>query len=347
MVTVLVTGGAGFIGSNVVDYILSNNPEVQIMVYDNLSRRGVEKNIERLNELYRKSGRLKIVKGDIRDFEKLRKTAKDVSEIYHTAAQVAVTTSLQDPRTDFEINALGTLNVLELARRLETDPIVLYTSSNKVYGNLLGAKLEEHLTRYDFAEPNKSGISENQPLDPCTPYGCSKASGDAYTLDYAKTYGLKTIVFRMSCVYGTYQYGNEDQGWVAHFIISTILDKFITVYGDGKQVRDILYISDLINAFQQAIKNVNKTRGQAYNIGGGPNNTISLLELIQFLERIAGKKVNYNFAPWRPADQKVYYTNITKAKADFGWKPSINKEEGIRRLYAWVSENRKLFESLR
>jgi CDP-paratose 2-epimerase len=344
---VLVTGGAGFIGSNVVDYILSNNPEVQIMVYDNLSRRGVEKNIERLNELYRKSGRLKIVKGDIRDFEKLRKTAKDVSEIYHTAAQVAVTTSLQDPRTDFEINALGTLNVLELARRLETDPIVLYTSSNKVYGNLLGAKLEEYLTRYDFAEPYKSGISENQPLDPCTPYGCSKAVGDAYTLDYAKTYGLKTIVFRMSCVYGTYQYGNEDQGWVAHFVISTILDKFITVYGDGKQVRDILYISDLINAFQQAIKNVNKTRGQAYNIGGGPNNTISLLELIQFLEGIAGKKVNYNFAPWRPADQKVYYTNITKAKADFGWKPSINKEEGIRRLYAWVSENQKLFESLR
>lgn len=343
----LITGGAGFVGSNVVDYILSNNPEVQVIVYDDLSRCGVERNIGWLNEFHRKSSRLKIVKGDVRDFERLRKTANDVSEIYHTAAQVAVTTSLNDPRTDFEINALGTFSVLELARRLETDPTLVYTSTNKVFGNLLGVKVEEHPTRYEFAASHKSGISEDQPLDPCTPYGCSKAAGDTYTLDYAKTYGLKTVVFRMSCIYGTHQYGNEDQGWVAHFAISTVFNRSITIYGDGKQVRDILYISDLVNAFQQAIKNINKTRGQAYNIGGGQDNTVSLLELIKFLEETTGKKVNYTFAPWRPADQKVYYTNITKAKTDFGWKPNVNKKEGIQRLCTWISENRKLFENLR
>jgi len=339
MLRILITGGGGFVGSNLADYILSNNPEAQVIVYDNLTRRGVERNISWLEELYGKSGRLKIVKGDVRDFERLRKTANDVSEIYHTAAQVAVTTSLNDPRTDFEINALGTFNVIELARRLETDPTVVYTSTNKVFGNLLGVKVEEHPTRYDFVDPHKSGISEDQPLDPCTPYGCSKAAGDTYTLDYAKTYGLKTVVFRMSCIYGTHQYGNEDQGWLCFFTASALLGKTITIYGDGKQVRDILFIDDLVKALDLVTRNIATAKGNAYNIGGGPGNTFSLLELIDYLKVLTGKKIQFTFDKWRLGDQRVYYSDIRKAKKDLGWSPRVDKRDGVKKLLTWVQDN--------
>jgi len=321
------------------------NEDNEILVVDNLSRNGAIINHQWLEDLFKHNKRFNFIKQDIRDYEGLKKLFKDVDIIFHIAGQVAVTTSVIDPMTDFKINIEGTLNVLESARLSNTDPIILFTSTNKVYGNLEIYDVVLRDNRWDFKDL-EGGNSETTPVDFHSPYGCSKGSADSYMKDYYRIYDLRTIVFRMSCIYGTRQFGNEDQGWVAHFIISSILNKGLTIYGDGKQVRDILFVDDLVNAMKLAITKIDRTKGNVYNIGGGPDNVISLLELIDILQQKLNRNVDLKFDDWRPGDQKVYYTNITKAKNDFGWYPEINKLEGISKLYNWVLENKEMIQKI-
>jgi CDP-paratose 2-epimerase len=349
MSRILVIGGAGFIGTNLTRHLLSKGH--QVTVYDNLSRRGSEKNLEwlrrspgnheGLSSSEAKEG-FKLLRADIRDYGTLEQAVDGVDIIYNASGQVAVTTSVAAPLEDFEINALGAVNLLEAVRRVNPSAIVVYTSTNKVYGKMDGVPIVERCGRYDY-EDLVYGVSETQPLDFYSPYGCSKGSADQYMRDYARIYGLRTIVFRMSCIYGTRQFGNEDQGWVAHFAISSAFDWPLTIYGDGKQVRDILFIDDLLRAFELAIDNIDVTRGQIYNIGGGRENAISLLELIEELEELLGRRVKCSFDSWRPGDQKVFICDIRKAKRDLSWMPQIPKKQGIERLLRWVQKNKAIF----
>ena len=284
---ILVTGGAGFIGSNFSNYMLSRYPDLKVTIYDDFSRSGTEYNLSWLRESYPTDNKLKVIRAELQDLDALSKAVLGKDLILHAAAQVAVTTSLSDPRSDFNTNALGTLNLLEATRKSREDLTLLYCSTNKVYGLLDDIPLEEGSSRYEFSGTHRSGIDELQALDPCTPYGCSKAVGDIYFQDYVDSYGIKSVVFRMSCIYGIHQYGTEDQAWISHFIISLILNRPITVYGDGKQVRDILYIDDLCHAFELVADRIEKTKGEFYNVGGGPQNTYSLLELIDSLKQTA------------------------------------------------------------
>jgi CDP-paratose 2-epimerase len=347
MFKLLVTGGAGFIGSHVAEYF--SNKGYEITVLDNLKRGEIlgrnisfEHNIEFLRGL----NNVSFVNGDVRDYPLLKELCSDVDVIVHTAAQVAVTTSLKNPREDFEINTLGTFNVLEAARLSKNNPIVIYCSTNKVYGdNVNRIPVVEKDTRYEFADKKfKKGIPEDFPIDLCehTPYGCSKLAGDLYVQDYGHTYGLKTGVFRMSCIYGERQFGVEDQGWVAWFTIATMLDKPITIYGNGKQVRDVLYVKDLIELFDKFISS--SVRNGVYNAGGGSDNTISLLELLNVLERRTGKKPKISFKDWRMGDQKVYISDISRAKRDLGWKPRIGLNSSLDILIGWINTNRQVFE---
>lgn len=346
---ILVTGGAGFVGSHVAEsYAKSGN---DVIVFDNLSREHLlGKGYKNVDYNWNYLGRYKnvrLIKGDITNFEKLKESCKDVNAIIHVAAQTAVTTSLTDPKTDFTINTLGTFNILEAARISKSDPAIIYTSTNKVYGdNVNKITVSEKETRYTFEDKFKNGIPETFPIDLCehTPYGCSKLAGDLYTQDYAKVYGLKTTVFRMSCIYGTRQFGVEDQGWVAWFTIATVTGKPITIYGDGKQVRDILYVTDLVNAFDSFLQRKNQLSGEVFNMGGGPENTISLLELLDMLEQLTGKRSKISFSNWRPSDQKVYVSNISKAKEKLRWSPKVSPKEGVEKLANWVLENKRLFK---
>lgn len=337
---VLITGGAGFIGSNLAEHWLSKG--CQVTVFDNLSRPGggAKKNIEYLMNKYKGDPNFRFVQHDVRNFGQLREAMKDVDAVFHVAAQTAMTTSIDDPVDDFETNARGTFNILEAARSSDSDPIIVYTSTNKVYGDLTRkpVKLVEKERRWDFGDEKYfEGIGEDYPLDFEGPYGCSKGTGDAYCLDYARTFGLKTVVFRMSGIYGMGQHPTEDQGWVAWFIRRAMEKKPITIYGDGKQVRDILFITDLLYAFDKALEHVEQTKGQAYNIGGGRKNSASILELLEILENELGiKPSKVSFGSWRLADQKVYISNTSRARRDFGWEPEVSKEEGIRRLYQWM-----------
>lgn len=324
---ILITGGAGFIGSNLTAYYLKQSWKV--IVYDNLSRKNSSKNLTWLKSL--KKPNLKVVLADIRDYKELKKAISQVEIVFHLAAQVAVTTSIENPREDFEINALGTFNVLEAARKAGHKPMVLYASTNKVYGELKGV-----------SRP----VVEDQPLDFYSCYGCSKGAADQYVRDYYRIYGLPTVTLRQSCIYGPRQFGEEDQGWVVHFVISAVKNRPLTIYGDGKQVRDILEISDLIRVFELAIKNIKHCQGEVYNIGGGSQNKTSLLELISDLEKILNKKIKFSFANPRPGDQKYYVSSISKAKKELGWQPLVNKKEGILKLCSWVQENKDLFKSL-
>jgi CDP-paratose 2-epimerase len=340
MAQVLVTGGAGFIGSNLAHRLLSQGDEVTI--YDNLSRRGTEKNIGWLRENH--GDRFTLQQADVRDGSALVEATRDCDVVYHLAAQVAVTWSVADPREDFEINALGTLNVLEAARRAKNPPIVLFTSTNKVYGGMEEVEIEEQDTRHSYVGLPR-GVSEAQQLDFHSPYGCSKGAADQYVKDYARIYRLRTVVMRMSCIYGPRQFGIEDQGWVAHFIISSVLGRPLTIYGDGKQVRDILYIDDLLEAFEKAVERIDVTSGQAYNIGGGPQNTISVWsEFSEHLSRLLGHEFEVSYDEWRPGDQLVYISDTTKAQRDLGWQPVVSVSEGIDRLFHWVMDNKHLFE---
>ncbi len=340
---ILITGGAGFIGANLAHRLLSAGRTVRI--YDNLSRDGVAANLQWLRETH--GGRLQVMVGDMRDREALRNAAEDVSNVYHFAAQVAVTTSLEDPVQDFEINIMGTLNLLESIRSHPRPPSLLLTSTNKVYGDLNGIGLTEQNDRYAPTNPHCAarGVDENQPLDFHSPYGCSKGAADQYALDYARSYGLDTVVFRMSCIYGLHQFGTEDQGWVAHFLIRALEGKPIRVYGDGRQVRDILFIEDLVDALILAQEMMPAVRGSVFNIGGGPRNTISLLELIDLIGAIQRIAPRVEFSAWRTGDQKYYVSNTEKFQHATGWQPAVSVADGVRRLQNWLLATR--FRNLR
>lgn len=341
MAEVLVTGGAGFIGSHVAEYYAKQGHNVT--VYDNLSRVKTLKTADKsetavmYNWNYLKQFKnVTLLRKDVRDQKDIEEAAKDADIIVHAAAQVAVTTSVDDPRQDFETNAMGTLNVLEAARKSIKSPAIVYCSTNKVYGeNVNDLPLIEDESRYRFKDIQ--GVSEDLSIDLCehTPYGCSKLTGDLYMQDYSRLYDLNAGIFRMSCIYGTRQFGNEDQGWIAHFVISTINGKPLTIYGDGKQVRDVLYITDLIQAYDNFIQNSKKLSGQVFNMGGGPENTISLTELLNILQQETGKKSELNYSDWRPSDQKVYISDTSKAKEKLDWKPKVTPTKGIRTLIEW------------
>lgn len=338
----LIIGGAGFIGCNVAKKLMELGEEV--VVFDNLSRLGTEQNLEWL----RSEGELTFIKGDIRDFATLQdlfRKHRDVSVVYHMAAQVAVTSSVRNPRDDFEVNALGTFNLLEAIRLAGIRPIVIYASTNKVYGEMENVRIEEKETSYRYADlPH--GVSEQMPLDFYSPYGCSKGTGDQYVRDYWRIYNIPTIVFRQSCIYGRRQFGVEDQGWVAWFLIASLLNKPLTIYGNGKQVRDVLYIDDLVECFLMAIEKIETTQGRVFNIGGGPQNQISLLDFLERLQKLLNKSIPYHFAELRPGDQKIYVSDIREAKRTFGWAPKTTIEEGIPKILGWVLENHGLFEKL-
>ena len=336
----LVTGGAGFIGSNYVHRLLSRGE--QVTVYDNLSRAGAPKNIAWMEETFGKNG-YRLIVGDVADGAHLTEAARDADVIVHLAGQVAVTTSVTNPRDDFKANALGTFNALEAARDSERDPVFLYASTNKVYGGMEEVALAEEPTRWRYADL-EHGCPETQPLDFHSPYGCSKGAGDQYVRDYARIYGLRSVVFRQSCIYGPRQFGIEDQGWVAWFVIAAVLGRQITIYGDGKQVRDVLHVDDLLDVYDAAIEKIDAAAGKVYNIGGGPGNVMSVwAEFGPILKRLLGKEIPVARGDWRPGDQKVFYADIRVAERELGWKPKISVEEGVEMLFRWVRENKNLF----
>ncbi|MBF9252814.1 SDR family NAD(P)-dependent oxidoreductase [Pontibacter sp. 172403-2] len=336
----LITGGAGFVGTNMAKRLLEQGKRV--LVFDSLSRDGVEQNLKWLHDTY--PDKLEVYVGDIRDLQTVRHVMKKAEAVFHFAAQVAVTTSLDFPINDFENNARGIINVLEAIRAQDNPPPLVFTSTNKVYGGLEDLKFISNGSRYYPAETNikNHGISEARPLDFHSPYGCSKGAADQYVIDYARTYNLPLAVFRMSCIYGPHQYGNEDQGWVAHFAIKAIEDEPINIYGDGKQVRDILFVEDLVDAFLLAKENIHQTKAQAFNIGGGPENTVSLLELLKTIGKYRGNEIPLKFGDWRPGDQHYYVSDTRKFQEATGWYPKHNVQEGVAKLYQWLCENRGL-----
>ena len=326
--TVLISGGAGFIGANAALHFRGRGWRVALL--DDLSRRGTERNLAWL----RKRGDVSFTSGDIRDFGQVRRWfarrgAADL--VLHLAAQVAVTTSVEDPRTDFEINALGTFNMLEAARGLRRKPYFIYSSTNKVYGGMEDVRVRRKGGRYAYAGlPH--GVPESRPLDFHSPYGCSKGAGDQYVRDYERIYGLPTVVLRQSCIYGSLQRGNEDQGWVAHFLKSALEGRPVTIYGDGRQVRDVLEVSDLVAAFERCWE---RRAGGVFNIGGGPSNTLSLRELLDWI-RARGGRLKTRTGGWRPGDQRIYVSDIRKASRVLGWRPKIGVPEGLERLWSWL-----------
>jgi CDP-paratose 2-epimerase len=336
---IFITGGAGFIGTNAVKALLDCGHRVT--VYDNLSRRGSRHNLDWLTGTYTKN--LRTIIGPLSDFERLKTEIADADAVLHLAAQVAVTTSVANPRSDFEINAAGAFNVLEAARLSPKKPFCIYSSTNKVYGGLEHVKVVEQKTRYAYAELPE-GVSEAEPLDFHSPYGCSKGAADQYFRDYARIYDLPTVVFRQSCIYGLHQFGNEDQGWVAHFIISAVLGKPLTIYGDGKQVRDLLFCDDLCNLYVRCVEDPKPVAGHIYNIGGGARFTLSLLELIKILEQELGREIKPAYSDWRPGDQRIYVSNPAAVTHDSGWKPTTSPEAGVRKLIDWVRGNPALFQ---
>lgn len=336
----LIFGGAGFIGSNWAHHLLTQT-DAHVHVFDNLSRHGVRHNLEWLQAVAARSGRLQITIGDVRDSSAVEQAIRQASEIYHFAAQVAVTTSISDPRHDFEVNVTGTFNILEAARKCGNRPFLLFTSTNKVYGDIAEHKLQKTQTRYEFLTIN--GISESQPLDFHSPYGCSKGAADQYVRDYARIYGIPAVVFRMSCIAGERQFGNEDQGWVAHFLYSALDENPLTIYGDGKQVRDVLYIRDLVNAFEAVRRNATITAGQVYNVGGGMKNATSLLELIGYIERLIQRNVRFIHGKARAGDQLVYVTDCSKLNRDTGWRAITSVPQILRRIYEFRAQNRSCF----
>ncbi len=331
---VLITGGAGFIGTNLADRLARAGEKV--LVYDDLSRPGVERNLRWLMATH--GGLVEHEGGDVRDPLRLAHAVRDASSVFHLAAQVAVTTSLADPVRDFEVNARGTLNLLEAVRGLANPPSLVFTSTNKVYGALEDVEVSAHGSRYAPAEGSRwaRGISEERPVEFHSPYGCSKGCADQYVLDYARTYRLPATVFRMSCIYGPHQHGNEDQGWLAHLIRAALRGETITIYGDGKQVRDALFVEDLVEAFLLARAGMGRAAGEAFNVGGGPERTLSLLELLRTIESLDGARPRVAFADWRAADQRWYVSDTRKLQRLLVWAPSVGVAVGVRRLHAWL-----------
>jgi CDP-paratose 2-epimerase len=337
--SVLIFGGAGFIGSNLAGHLLTRT-DARVHVFDNLSRAGVRHNLDWLKQASASSDRLKITLGDVRDQRLVERAVADATEIYHFAAQVAVTTSVADPRLDFEINLCGTFNVLDAARKAGNNPLILFTSTNKVYGDLgLGTPVRAQ-KRYVY--PEHRGVSELQPLDFHSPYGCSKGAADQYIHDFSRIYQLPTVVFRMSCIAGPRQFGTEDQGWVAHFLYSALQKKPVVLYGEGCQVRDVLCVRDLVRAFDAVRENLPITAGQVYNVGGGPANTTSLLELIDSIEQLTGHRLHHVSDQSRPGDQPVYITDYGKLQRHTGWRPQISLKQTLGMLHAFWTENQTI-----
>jgi CDP-paratose 2-epimerase len=335
MKTILITGGSGFVGANLAHRLLSKGHRVCIL--DNLSRSNVERNLNWLLGMH--SELLQVEIGDVRNREIVRAAVAKVDHVFHLAAQVAVTSSVDDPRSDFDVNALGTLTLLEEIRKSLSPPSLIFTSSNKVYGSLDRLRLNVAGKRYVRGKGDY-GIDESFPLDFHSPYGCSKGAAEQYVLDYHRTYGLRTAVFRMSCVYGPHQFGNEDQGWVAHIMARALSGEPVTIYGDGRQVRDILYIDDLVDALLIAFARLDQLGGEPFNIGGGPANTISLLELMDLLHMFHSRPP-VQFSGWRRGDQKYYVSDTRKFASRTGWNPRVGVDAGIRALHGWLLETRE------
>jgi CDP-paratose 2-epimerase len=333
----LITGGSGFIGCNLAHRLLSRGERV--LVLDNLSRPGVERNLRWLRDTHGDAIQAEIA--DIRDIEAVRKVVRQARQVFHFAAQVAVTTSLEDPAHDFSVNARGTLNLLEALREQDDPAPLVFTSTIKVYGGLDDVPLTATSGRYEPSDDvvRGHGISERRRLDFHSPYGCSKGTADQYVTDYARSFGMKTAVFRMSCIYGPHQFGNEDQGWVAHFLIRAIEGRPLMLYGDGKQVRDALFVEDLVDAFLLAQRHMDTISGRAFNIGGGPANTVSLLELLDVIEDLHGDRPEIAYHDWRVGDQRYYVSDTTQFKVATGWSPKVDVATGVRRLYEWLLQS--------
>jgi len=334
---VLITGGAGFIGVHAAHHFAK---KYDVLILDNCSRQGSESNLRWLQS----ERPTQVARVDIRNANAVAEVFKNFHPdvVLHLAAQVAVTSSVVDPRHDFEVNALGTLNVLEAVRVYCPRAVFLFASTNKVYGGLEHLDVSMNQGRYAFTD-HPFGVSESEPLDFHSPYGCSKGAADQYVRDYARIYHLNTIVFRQSCIYGTRQFGVEDQGWLAWFAIASVTGMPITLYGDGKQVRDVLWVGDLVAAYEMAIQKSSQIRGQVFNIGGGSGNQISLVESLEILSSALGKPMPISMADWRPGDQKIFVADIRKAASDFGWKPKTSVAEGIHAMVRWVKDNENLF----
>jgi CDP-paratose 2-epimerase len=330
----VITGGAGFIGTNLADRLLRAGREV--VVLDDLSRPGVLDNLRWLQAEH--GDRLEVVLGDVRDPEVVRRAVQGAAQVFHFAAQVAVTTSVDEPMHDFGVNLLGTITLLEELRRLPEKPALLFTSTNKVYGGMEDVRIERVGERYEPADGRlrAHGVGEDRPLSFCSPYGCSKGGADQYVIDYAKSYGLPTVVFRMSCIYGPHQCGNEDQGWVAHFLKAAMAGEPITLYGDGRQVRDVLFVEDLLDAMEAAMADIGRLSGSAFNMGGGPASTVSLLELLDLIARLEGRRPEVDFGAWRIGDQRWYVSDTRRFAAATGWSPAVGVADGVRRLHAWL-----------
>jgi CDP-paratose 2-epimerase len=335
---ILVTGGAGFIGSNLADRLAGEGHRV--LIYDALSRPGVETNLAWLQG--RHGDRIEAITADIRDEGLLADAAAQAKAVFHMAAQVAVTTSMVDPRDDFSINITGTLNLLEALRTRNPEAPLVFASTNKVYGDLADVDFRLEGDAYEPTDGalRAYGVSEGRPLDFHTPYGCSKGAADQYVLDYARSFGLRTAVLRMSCIYGQRQMGTEDQGWVAHFLIRALEGKPITLYGDGYQVRDILDVSDAVNAYLAALAKIDEVSGSAFNLGGGADNAVSLRRLLAHVGSLLGRELEIGFSDWRAGDQRYFVADTRSAEAALGLGPKVPWQQGVARLAAWLAETR-------
>jgi CDP-paratose 2-epimerase len=342
--TALITGGAGFIGSNLTEHLL-NEPGVKVRLFDNLSRSGVRHNVDWLELHGSARHRLEVIQGDVRDSKAVKAAARGVTEIYHLAAQVAVTTSVDDPVSDFEVNALGTLNVLEAARTSGRSPFLLFTSTNKVYGSLENVSVEIEGARYRASDPGFTGVSEKELLDFHSPYGCSKGAADQYVHDYARIYNLPAVVFRMSCIAGPRQFGNEDQGWVAHFLYSALSRDSITIYGNGYQVRDVLHVHDLVKAMTAVRTCIDRTRGEIYNVGGGMERVISVTDLLHKIELRAKRPLDLSYRTGRPGDQPLYISDTSKLQQHTNWKPDRSLDEILDDIQVFWHKNHELIAS--
>ena len=337
---VLITGGAGFIGTNLAHRLLASRRPV--IVLDSLARPGVEQNLRWLRDVH--GDGLTVEVADVRDAAAVRRAVNRAGQVFHFAAQVAVTTSLGDPLEDFEVNARGTFNLLEAIRAQPLPPPLVFTSTNKVYGALEDVSLRRRTRSYQPLDGDVAGrgVSELRPLDFHSPYGCSKGSADQYVRDYARSFGLPTIVFRMSCIYGPHQHGTEDQGWVAHFLIRALEGRPITLYGDGRQVRDVLFVEDLVDALLLAQRCMPTESGEVFNIGGGPANAVSLLELIHEIGELTDRPPEVAYDDWRVGDQRWYVSDTCKFGRATGWRPTVGVREGVARLGAWLRESGRL-----
>ena len=312
----LITGGSGFIGVNAADHFARQG--WKLTLFDNLSRPGAERNLKWITSEHE----VQTIQGDVRDARAVGEAVRGQDAVLHLAAQVAVTTSLTDPLTDFQVNALGTLNVLEAVRRQAPEAALVFASTNKVYG-----KLEEI----------DGPVDESRPLDFHSPYGCSKGAADQYVRDFARCYGIRSVVFRMSCIYGQHQYGTEDQGWVAHFMHSVARGRPLTIYGDGHQVRDLLDVRDLCRLYELAVTRIGDCAGGVFNVGGGPANARSVLQVLETAQALLETPAAYSFSEWREGDQRYFVSDVTRVGAALGWKPEIGADQGMEHLARWVA----------